>query len=748
MAEQQEQEQERELAPVVQLPTQRGDESGGQGQGEVFDAELVSDEEYQRLFTQRGAALDRYQGYKNDLVRTARGVRTVATHRHTASAAKFAARHGSYALGGTAHLGRRLGSRALHGDLTEAIRTARAQGDLGQVAELEQRRREAANDRWRRVLIQLKVTGVVSGVLGGGFVATTLATLIYAVVVGLAPGGATFTGVFTEGYWAGVESVVSTLAWAASFWPYALITGLAGLVFAAWNAGKNGQMAPAAVQSNAPAQREVVNLTPSIVVKGLRDLGIGPLKAALKDDPDAGAWMLGPITRYGPGAQVQVKLPPQVNTEKIRANRNTLAGNLDRKSHEVLIECSEDSEREFTLWVADSGALDQSVPDSPLLNPDYGQVDIYRDLMPWGVSPKGEALELFLHQQHLLLAGLSKQGKTAAARSIILWLSLDPSVRLLISDLKGFGDWSMFDGLAEQLIEGSSDAKYIETADMLAYAMAEYESRMARWKAMGGKGDIDRASSQPGSGFEPMVIVIDEAQKLYTCSTEHPDGGEIGGNGKKAKAARTAQAIHDQARAANIWLVQFAQNPTNANLPAIVREGAFIRASLFVGTESVAKMALGESAVDTGAAPHALRQGKDRGTVVLAPGESMDLPGGASHTTVRTHYISTKDAYDVAERAKALRSGPKPVVEAPENRDLLADVAEVLGSEKALRAKSVTEKLRGLAPHHRDYAELTAEGLTTQLDALDVPVRSKDGYPTVRAQRVQAALAERDEEQG
>ena len=113
---------------------------------------------------------------------------------------------------------------------------------------------------------------------------------------------------------------------------------------------------------------------------------------------------------------------------------------------------------------------------------------------------------------------------------------------------------------------------------------------------------------------------------------------------------------------------------------------------------------------------------------------------------MRTHYISTEAAYPIAERAKELRTAPAPA--GPEVvRDLLADVAEVLGAEKSLRAKAVVEGLRALAPGHSAYADLTVEGLTAQLDDLDVPVRSKDGYPTVRAQRVQAALAERDEGQ-
>lgn len=718
---------------LIEFPTQRdGDGQVGDDAGAVVEHEEPSD--------QAEVVPARRVGQVPPALISAG--RTAAPHVKTGG--QFVARHGVYLIGGAWDTASAVYARWSGRDIDERIAAAQAAGEHGVVAELGKQKLESKKlliDRLKAFGKFLKYTphGLL-GVCG----TPVLITAIVSVVAFFRPGGLGFAEV-----WTGIaDALIAGWDWVTwlgtTVLPLSVVAVAAGLLVSGYHKRRRSGAAPEWAQSPVVKPGEVVNLTPSIVVKALRDLGIAPLRTAIKDDPDAGAWMLGPITRYGPGAQVQVKLPPQVNTEKIRANRNTLAGNLDRKSHEVLIECSEDSEREFELWVADSGALDQSVPASPLLNPDYGQVDIYRDLMPWGVSPKGEALELFLHQQHLLLAGLSKQGKTACARSIVLWLSLDPSVRLLISDLKGFGDWSMFDGLAETLIEGSSDTKYIETADMLDFAMREYERRMAAWKEMGGKGDIGREDSKPGSGFEPLVIVIDEAQKLYTCSTEHPDGGEIGGNGKKARAARTAQAIHDQARAANIWLVQFAQNPTNANLPAIVREGAFIRASLFVGTESVAKMSLGESAVDTGAAPHALRQGKDRGTVVLAPGESMDLPGGASHTTVRTHYISTKDAYDVAERAKALRSGPVAAIET-ESRDLLADVSDVLGEQDKVRATDVCARLRKLASTYRPYRDLGAEGLKSELEQHGVRV-TKAGVLMVRADRVRLALSAREED--
>ncbi len=309
----------------------------------------------------------------------------------------------------------------------------------------------------------------------------------------------------------------------------------------------------------------------------------------------------------------------------------------------------------------------------------------------------------------------------------------------------------MFHGLAEKVIEGAGDVNYRATCDVLEWAVDEMQHRYEKRREQGKKGDITREESQPGSGFEPLIIVIDEVQKLYTCTTvysKEEGGGEIGGKGKKARAARAAQALHDQARAVNIHLWQFAQNPTDSNLPVVVREGAMIRASLFVGTPSIARMALGEGPVDTGAAPHALRSGLDRGTVVLAPGESMDLPGGATHTTVRTHFVGTKEAYEVAERAKRLRADlVRPPVDEDEPRDLLADTLTVLGSEDKVKTTDVAARLRELAPHWRPYQGLDGSSVKALLEAEQVRVTKKDGIDVVRPERVREAIERREQDE-
>jgi S-DNA-T family DNA segregation ATPase FtsK/SpoIIIE len=165
-----------------------------------------------------------------------------------------------------------------------------------------------------------------------------------------------------------------------------------------------------------------------------------------------------------------------------------------------------------------------------------------------------------------------------------------------------------------------------------------------------------------------------------------------------------ARKLHNQGRAVNVLLWQGTQDPTDQNLPKLVREGAHIRASLALGTESQSRMALGDKAVDGGAAPHELRQGLDKGTLVVA-GDGVKLAPGQSSTTVRTHFISGDDATSVAERAKAKR---KAVVTnarraaADKPRDLLADLAEVLGAEP-VRAADIPALLRDLAPEYKPY---------------------------------------------
>jgi S-DNA-T family DNA segregation ATPase FtsK/SpoIIIE len=200
--------------------------------------------------------------------------------------------------------------------------------------------------------------------------------------------------------------------------------------------------------------------------------------------------------------------------------------------------------------------------------------------------------------------------------------------------------------------------------------------------------------------------------------------------------------IHNQGRAVNITLWEGTQDPTNENLPKLVREGAHIRASLVVGTEEQARMALGDKAVDGGAAPHKLRQGLDKGTVVVA-GDGVKLEPGQSSITIRTHFISGEDAIEIADRAKARRSGVPTltVVDRAAPVDALADIAAVLGGDARLRTQEVLQRLAQRNPG--EYRTWTFADLRQVLEPLGAAPHKSDGQMVVVRAKVESALAQR-----
>jgi S-DNA-T family DNA segregation ATPase FtsK/SpoIIIE len=153
-------------------------------------------------------------------------------------------------------------------------------------------------------------------------------------------------------------------------------------------------------------------------------------------------------------------------------------------------------------------------------------------------------------------------------------------------------------------------------------------------------------------------------------------------------------------------------------------------------------------AADRGARPQDLRPGSDAGTVV-ATGEVEDIPQGQAFAIVRTHYVSTKDAYIVITRAmdtikrtgRTITTGPP--TEPEPTRDLLPDVAAVLDGNDKLRSVDVLHQLR--ARWESIYGSWSAQQFATALDdrGVEVRKRSLDGQPGQRvvvAADVTAAL--------
>ncbi|MFD0068993.1 ATP-binding protein, partial [Streptomyces sp. NPDC127574] len=154
-------------------------------------------------------------------------------------------------------------------------------------------------------------------------------------------------------------------------------------------------------------------------------------------------------------------------------------------------------------------------------------------------------------------------------------------------------------------------------------------------------------------------------------------------------------------------------------------------------------MALGDKAVDGGAAPNLLRPGLDQGTLVVAS-SGIDIPKGQSSITVRTHYIDDDAAEAITDRAKALRDGVTAltVIEQGEERDPLADIASVVGDATRVRTKDVLKRLATL--NEKAYGGWSFLDLKRVLDDAGAEPHKSDGVMVVSRDRVTRALANRD----
>lgn len=653
---------------------------------------------------------------------------------------RLAVRHGAYITGGARIVARRAWDGRTASRYERMIRAAEAAGLMDEVKEWEQRAQayRAARHKRRLELLQAMVhapKAIAYGTVGG-------TGILLLIGIMLAWGSGDIRDVLTP-----VEAVIELVSWAAFVagvvWgPLLFAAPWIGLA-AVWVVGQQRHTAP---QWALPAQARDLGaaITPSVVVVAFRDLGISPLRKAIDAMGDVGAALLGPIRIAGCGVEVDVHLPSGVSTEEIQNKRRKLAENLNRHEHEVFITIPP-APRTVRLWIADSGALDEPIGPSPLMLEEDATADYYTGSAPWGQNLRGDAVGVSVFQRHVLLTGLSNQGKTAALRALALWLALDETVDFYIADLKGVGDWRGFHGLAQVLIQGPTDDHVAQATDMVEWGVDEMQKRIALLEESGATDGVTREMARTDERFRPIVLIVDEAQVAYGCGAKSDDGRPYGGSRATSRYFQAVKKIHDQGRAVNVTIWEGTQDPTDENLPKRSREGNHIRGSLALGTESQAKMALGEAPVDAGAAPHKLRRGLDRGTLVVA-GEGIPLEAGQSSVTVRTHFISGEDAIVLTDRAKARRQDVATVhkLEIAKPVDHLADLAAVVGREKRVRTTEVLHRLK--TRNHAVYEHWTGARLKALLAEYGEEPGTLDGYPVVKLDAVERALERRAEE--
>ncbi|WP_267881518.1 FtsK/SpoIIIE domain-containing protein, partial [Streptomyces sp. NRRL S-1448] len=415
--------------------------------------------------------------------RVARGAHRLATHDRTRTAVQMVARHGGYFVGGAGVVAKRTWEGRTVAVHHRMRAMALAAGDHAAAAEWQDRADRFRRERHERRIELIHKVPTMAKSAAIGTAATEGVLLLVGICMAIHDRELHDVVAPTL---AAIDAVRALCWFVGIAWGPALGLALVACLSHLWRAGHQHETAPAWARPDSGTPDDIP-ITPSIVVKALSDLGIPALKKAIKEMADGAAGMLGPIRLAGCGIEVDVTLPSGVSTEEILGKRRKLAENMNRHEHELHMTIPP-APRTVRMWVADSGALDQPIGPSPLVTDPDLTADMRKGRAPWGQDLRGDTALISLWQRHMLITGLSNQGKTASLRALALWLAFDTRVEFRLADLKGVGDWQMFDGIATTLIQGPTDEHVMEATHMVEGGVEEMGRRIDLMRELSAKG--------------------------------------------------------------------------------------------------------------------------------------------------------------------------------------------------------------------------------------------------------------------
>lgn len=420
------------------------------------------------------------------------------------------------------------------------------------------------------------------------------------------------------------------------------------------------------------------------------------------------------ITRDGPGYLAVVDLPDGVIGVDIVDERDRLAGGLTLPMDQVWPDVYRtDHPGRLHIWVADRPVRQMKEPTSPLLT---GMVTDYFKPFPFGVDVRLRPVDWRLDERNSMFGGIPGSGKSLAARNVMLGAVLDPLVIPAISELKGSGDYDMFEKLCPKglYISGADDDSIERTMRIIEWIDGMCEERgplIARYARAGMNTvkKVNRAMAEHDERLRPVVALFDEVQEFMSSPWGIPKGKD------PVNGAGTLMSSMKRARAHGIHVILATQRFDKDSMPKAISSLVSNRAALAVPAQPETDMILGTSAYRTGARPTAFVPGPppegDSGWMVRAG-------FGPRFETVRATYLDDNDAAAICERAMQLR-GTVPTVDLEKrpDRDVLADVLRVFAhtNRPGLHWQQLAEILAGQKSEL--YAGITPEALSAQVRA-------------------------------
>jgi S-DNA-T family DNA segregation ATPase FtsK/SpoIIIE len=656
-------------------------------------------------------------------------VRTAARHERT----RAAGRNAAYIGIGAAVICRRVWASRTTARYEQHIRSADAAGDHEAALAWDTQRVKFLKDRHARradlVELPLKVFKALPGIAAGFLGILIVTGILLAIASKDAKQVATPVKVAARiAEWAAIAFSVSWGPFLLALpWIIVLVLYLAGRSYA------NASLTSWSVARKDDGEDAGIVITADTIVLALQHMPLPPLRQAFKND-----WR--PVfhtlpVRDGRGYSSVFSLPLGGTSEMISDQRKVFARNVHRDEVEVwptdAAKAGLGPAGTVAVWIADRGVLDKAAPEYPLLY--EGTADVFAGV-PGGVSPRGDALAVPVTGNNIVAGGLMGQGKSNACRVIMLGAALDPLAELWAHVFAWNGDFDAFAPRLARYVKGAEEGQLAAALASLHQLYEDVGRREQRLADLGAK-KVTRDLAQKHPDLRPKVVLFSECHELFG-DREH---GET--------ATDLAVKVVRRARKTGICTIFDTQDARKDAIPPKLVSLVSVNFCFAVKSWRANDGFLGDGSFAAGIRATELRAGRDRGRS-LATGVS-----DAQFELLKWHFVEVDDdtgydaAAEVIARACAAVAPGTPVeggrpVPAIEARDLLADLDEVLGHERA-RLRDVAGLLRGLAPAWGAYQKMTAAQLRKELAAAGVRVVTPGNVPQLDPADLRRAIAER-----